>query len=53
MTILHTSRTHEPWNKDKLVDQNAPLKLKDICAIRVGLQLRSKIRDLGFIRLGN
>src|SRR6478672_7244906 len=29
----------EPWNKGKLVGQKAPLKLKDIWAIRVRLQL--------------
>jgi hypothetical protein len=29
----------EPWNKGKLVGQKAPLRLKDIWAIRVRLQL--------------
>ena len=28
----------EPWNKGKLVGQKAPLKVKDIWAIRVRLQ---------------
>lgn len=28
-----------PWNKGKLVGQKAPLKLRDIWAIRVRLQL--------------
>lgn len=31
----------EPWNKGKLVGQKAPLKLKEIWAIRVRLQLAS------------
>jgi hypothetical protein len=30
---------HTPWNKGKLVGQKVPLKLKDIWAIRVRLQI--------------
>jgi len=30
---------HEPWNKGKLIGQKAPLKLKEIWAIRVRLEL--------------
>jgi hypothetical protein len=37
--IIHIKPYREPWNKGKLVDQKAPLKLKDICAIRVRLQI--------------
>jgi hypothetical protein len=29
----------EPWNKGKLVGQKAPLRLKEIWAIRIRLQL--------------
>ena len=36
----------EPWNKGKLVGQKAPLKLKDIWAIRVRLQISDRARDL-------
>ena len=36
----------QPWNKGKLVGQKAPLKLRDIWAIRIRLQLRHRIRDL-------
>ena len=32
--------SHSPWNKNKLIGQKAPLKLKDIWAIRVRLQLK-------------
>jgi hypothetical protein len=40
-------RSHrEPWNKGKLVGQKAPLKLKDIWAIRVRLQISDRARDL-------
>ena len=42
---------HEPWNKGKLTGQKAPLKLKDIWAIRVRLQLSQQIRDLALFDL--
>lgn len=51
MELLHPSHTHEPWNKGKLVGQKAPLKLKDIWAIRIRLQLRAQIRDLALFNL--
>lgn len=51
MAILHTPQPHEPWNKGKLVGQKAPLKLKDIWAIRVRLQLSHKVRDLAMFNL--
>ena len=41
----------EPWNKGKLVGQKAPLKLKDIWAIRVRLQLSNDIRNLALFNL--
>ena len=40
-----------PWNKNKLVGQKAPLKLKDIWAIRVRLQLTHQARDLALFNL--
>ena len=51
MASLHTSQPCQPWNKGKLVGQKAPLKLKDIWAIRVRLQLRDKVRDLALFNL--
>ena len=44
-------RNREPWNKGKLVGQKSPLKLKDIWAIRIRLQLRDKLRDLALFNL--
>lgn len=38
--------SHQPWNKGKLVGQKAPLRLKDIWAIRIRLQIAEKTRDL-------
>lgn len=43
--------TRVPWNKGKLVGQKTPLRLKDIWAIRVRLQLAEKIRDLALFEL--
>jgi len=47
IAVLH----HEPWNKGKLTGQKSPLRLKDIWAIRVRLQLSSHIRDLALFNL--
>lgn len=41
----------ELWNKGKLIGQKAPLKLKDIWAIRVRLQLSNDTRDLALFDL--
>ena len=41
-----------PWNKGKLVGQKAPLKVKDIWAIRVRLQIQVRVRDLALFDLG-
>ena len=51
MVIFHTPQPFEPWNEVKLVGQKAPLKLKDIWAIRIRLQLGHKIRDLALLKL--
>lgn len=40
-----------PWNKSRLVGQKTPLKLREIWAIRVRLQLRGKLRDLALFNL--
>ena len=39
------------WNKGKLVGQKAPLRLKDIWAIRIRLQLGTRIRELALFNL--
>lgn len=46
-----TARSQAPWNKDKLVGQKLPLKLKDIWAIRIHLQLADQIRELALFNL--
>jgi len=42
---------HTPWNKGKLVGQKLPLKLQEIWAIRIRLQLANKVRDLALFNL--
>ena len=48
---IETSQSREPWNKGKLIGQKPPLKLKDIWAIRIHLQLGKRIRDLAMFNL--
>ena len=40
-----------PWNKGKLRGQKPPLRPKEIWAIRIRLQLGSKLRDLALFNL--
>lgn len=40
-----------PWNKGKLVGQKPPLKLREIWAIRIRLQLARWTRDLALFNL--
>jgi integrase len=40
-----------PWNKGRLTGQKRPLKLKDVWAIRVRLQLEHRQRDLALFNL--
>lgn len=45
------SHHREPWNKGKLVGQKAPLRLKEIWAIRIRLQLAERTRELALFNL--
>jgi integrase len=47
---IHTA-AREPWNKGKLVGQKAPLRLKEIWAIRIRLQLAERTRELALFNL--
>jgi hypothetical protein len=42
----------ESWNKGKIVGQKAPFKLKDVWALRVRLQMESRVRELALFNLG-
>jgi hypothetical protein len=48
-----TTAIREPWNKGKLVGQKAPLKLKEIWAIRARLQLANRRRELALFNLAS
>ena len=49
--LLEDTITREPWNKGKLVGQKRPLKLQEIWAIRIRLQLGGKLRELALFNL--
>ena len=48
MKATNEGRSRVPWNKGRLTGQKPPLKLKEIWAIRIRLQLAARVRDLGF-----
>ena len=50
-TILKLEGHAAPWNKGKLIGQKSPLKLKEIWAIRIRLQLAKRTRDLALFNL--
>ena len=49
--LNHDPQIHTPWNKGKLVGQKPPLKLKEIWAIRIRLQISTRIRELALFNL--
>ena len=51
MTTPSIKQYPAPWNKGKLTGQKAPLKPKDVWAIRVRLQIRHQVRDLALFNL--
>ena len=40
-----------PWNKGKLIGQKPPLKLREIWAIRIQLQLENRTKDVALFNL--
>jgi len=51
MFSLTVYKPTEPWNKNKIVGQKLPLKLQQIWAIRIRLELVNNIRDLALFNL--
>ena len=51
MFTLTVYKPTEPWNKNKVVGQKLPLKLQQIWAIRIRLELVNNIRDLALFNL--
>ena len=50
-SINHAVAHHVPWNKGKLIGQKAPLKQREIWAIRIRLQLQQDARELALFNL--
>ena len=50
-SITKTEGRAVPWNKGKLLGQKPPLKLKEIWAIRIRLQLARQARELALFNL--
>src|ERR1700694_5422567 len=50
-TATNTNGRVVPWNKVKLIGQKPPLKLKEIWAIRIRLQLDHRARELALFNL--
>ena len=51
LNIPQIAKTSTTWNKGKLIGQKPPLKLREIWAIRIRLQLKNKTRDLAIFNL--
>ena len=49
--LLEHQSTRTPWNKGKLSGQKRPLKLQEIWAIRIRLQLMDRTRELALFNL--
>jgi site-specific recombinase XerD len=51
MSYLRTNTSQTPWNKGKLIGQRPPLKLQEVWAIRVRLQLSKNPKKLALFNL--
>ncbi|MGZ8160917.1 MAG: tyrosine-type recombinase/integrase [Methylobacter sp.] len=51
MNQENQNNLHGPWNKGKLIGQKSPLKLKEIWAIRIRLQMAKNTRELALFNL--
>ena len=49
--LAYNSQRRIPWNKGKLIGQKPPLKLNEVWAIRIRLQMAKRIRDLALFNL--
>lgn len=49
--LEHDKPYHIPWNKGKITGQKPPLKLNEVWAIRIRLQIADKKRDLALFNL--
>jgi integrase len=49
--VEESERRLAPWNKGKLTGQKPPLKLREIWAIRIRLQIAKRVRDLALFNV--
>lgn len=49
--LVDNSSRDVPWNQGQLIGQKPPLKLKEIWAVRIRLQMKKKVRDLALFNL--
>lgn len=49
--LLEYEPQQVPWNKGKLTGQKPPLKLKEVWAVRIHLQVDERYRDLALFNL--
>lgn len=49
--LTQPQHTRVPWNKGKITGQKLPLKLQEIWAIRIRLQMSNQTRDLALFNL--
>lgn len=50
-TTVGVAPQQVPWNKGRLIGQRPPLRLRDIWAIRIRLQLTGRTRELALFNL--
>ena len=50
-SAISKTENRGPWNKGRLVGQKLPLKLREIWAVRIRLQLAEHVRDLALFNL--
>jgi len=48
---MNTIKSHTAWNKGKLIGQKPPLKINEIWAIRIRLELSKQLRNLALFNL--
>ena len=51
MGAVSHKNSKRPWNKGKVTGQKPPLKLKEIWAIRIRLEISKQVRDLALFNL--
>ncbi len=51
MTAINKSSGNTPWNKGKLIGQKLPLKLEEVWAIRIRLEISKNIRNLALFNI--